>query len=254
MNSTTSEYKQIARNALSGRWPLAVLVSFLAVLLGGSNSSSGSHWNINSSNTNSSFSSLRYSFPWLSGLFVFLASIFVFLVIAAIVLFFIGSAVELGHKQFYINLVNGRDVSVATLFSRFTIIFKAFGLRVVMSVFVFLWSLLLVIPGIIAGYSYSMAPYLMAENPDMGIMEAISESKRLMKGQKLNLFLLQLSFIGWLFLGALTFGIGMLFVVPYMTAAETAFYLELTRPTNAYGNAKDPFYYDGHVVDERDSF
>ncbi|MBE5962210.1 MAG: DUF975 family protein [Lachnospiraceae bacterium] len=259
MNSTTSEYKQTAQAALSGRWPLAVLVSLIATLLGAGlnnsnsgNAASGSRWELNDGG--SSFSGLAHTFPWLNGLFAFLSSIFVFLVIAAIILFIIGAAVELGHSLFYINLLNGKDVSVSTLFSRFDIIGKAFGLRIVMMIFIFLWSLLLFIPGIIAGYSYSMAPYLMAENPDMDIMEAINESRQLMKGQKLNLFILHLSFIGWMLVGALTLGIGFLFITPYFTATETAFYLELTRQNNFHGNGKDSFYYDGHIVNERDSF
>ena len=98
---------------------------------------------------------------------------------------------------------------------------------------IFLWTLLLIIPGIIAAYRYALAPYLMAENPDMGIWEAIDRSKALMQGNKARLFWLQLSFIGWRLLSGLTLGVGALWLCPYMNAADAAFYLEVTGRANA---------------------
>ena len=84
------------------------------------------------------------------------------------------------------------------------------------------------IPGIIAAYRYSMATYIMAENPDMKAMEAIEASKQMMSGNKFRLFCLDLSFIGWDILGMITLGIGMLFVRPYQQAAKAAFYREVS--------------------------
>ena len=101
------------------------------------------------------------------------------------------------------------------------------------SLLTFLWSLLFIVPGIIASYRYALAPYLMAENPDMGVMEAIARSKELMNGSKWRLFCLQLSFIGWSLLCVLTLGIGYLWLAPYQNAAEAAFYLEVTGRTDA---------------------
>ena len=92
---------------------------------------------------------------------------------------------------------------------------------------ILVWLLLFIVPGIIAAYRYSMAPYIMAENPTMTAMEAIEESKRLMANNKWRLFCLQLSFIGWYILAALTAGIGGIFLAPYTKAAYTAFYLDL---------------------------
>lgn len=73
-----------------------------------------------------------------------------------------------------------------------------------------------------------MAPYIMAQNPDIGVMDAIGQSKELMRGHKGRLFWLSLTFIGWVLLSVLTFGIGFLWLNPYMEAAQAAFYLERT--------------------------
>ena len=88
--------------------------------------------------------------------------------------------------------------------------------------------LLLIVPGIIAVYRYALAPYLMAEDPEMGAMEAIEKSKELMKGNKWRLFCLQFSFIGWMLLSSLTFGLGNLALRPYQEAAYAAFYREVS--------------------------
>ena len=96
-----------------------------------------------------------------------------------------------------------------------------------MTIFVVLWSLLLVIPGIIASYSYAMAPYILYENPGMRPMAAIKASKELMRGNKWRLFCLQFSFIGWALLCALTAGIGNLWLHPYQETAQASFYRQI---------------------------
>lgn len=123
----------------------------------------------------------------------------------------------------------------------FNLLFKAFsfsgqnlgifgrtlGLYLLIILFVFLWSLLLIIPGIIASYSYSMAFYLLVDDPDMKVMEAIQKSKEMMKGYKTKLFMLDLSFLGWALLAILTFGIGFLWLTPYMLTSHAIFYDKL---------------------------
>ena len=121
----------------------------------------------------------------------------------------------------------------SSLFSRFCIWGRAFGLWFMTSLLTFLWTLLFIVPGIVASYRYALAPYLMAENPDMGVMEAIARSKELMNGNKWRLFCLDLSFIGWTLLCVLTLGIGCLWLLPYQNAAEAAFYLEVTGRADA---------------------
>lgn len=92
------------------------------------------------------------------------------------------------------------------------------------NLFLTLWTMLFVIPGIVKGYSYSMAHYILADNPELSGIDAINASRKLMKGKKGRLFCLDFSFIGWIILSALTFGILTLWVGPWMDAAHTEFY------------------------------
>lgn len=105
---------------------------------------------------------------------------------------------------------------------------KAFLVPLLQGLFVFLWSLLFVIPGIIMAYAYSMAIYVANDNPELSAMDAIRKSRELMNGHKWDLFVLDLSFIGWIFLCLLTCGIGFFFLAPYIEMAHVEFYRELT--------------------------
>ena len=96
-----------------------------------------------------------------------------------------------------------------------------------MNVFLFLWTLLLVIPGIIKAFSYAMTPFIISEHPEMSANDAIDESRRIMAGHKFDLFYLFLSFIGWFLLGLLSLGIGFFWIIPYVQAAEVAFYNDI---------------------------
>lgn len=91
-------------------------------------------------------------------------------------------------------------------------------------IFVALWSLLLVIPGIVKAYAYSMAPFIQQDSEDKGWKSCMDRSTELMRGRKADLFMLDLSFIGWYILGALCLGIGIFFVVPYHLTARANFY------------------------------
>lgn len=95
------------------------------------------------------------------------------------------------------------------------------------TVFVAIGSIVFVIPGIIFSYSFSMAFYIINDHPEMTAMEALRESRRLMNGHKMQYFLLNLSFIGWMILGAAVFGVGTLWVSAYMSTANAVFYEEL---------------------------
>ena len=104
---------------------------------------------------------------------------------------------------------------------------KSVEANLLISLFTFLWSLLFVIPGIIKSYSYAMTFYIIDENPDIAVEEAIDESKRIMHGNKWRLFCLDLSYIGWIFLCILTFGILYLWITPKMELARYLFYKNL---------------------------
>lgn len=111
---------------------------------------------------------------------------------------------------------------------------KVWGM-LAMYILVFLWTLLLIIPGIIKKYSYSMTPYILHEYPELGASEAIHRSRMMMRGHKFDLFWLQLSFIGWFFLCLLTAGIGFLWLVPYYQTAKAAFYEEVKSEYGIHG-------------------
>ena len=104
-----------------------------------------------------------------------------------------------------------------------------------MSVFIFLWSLLFVIPGIIKAFSYAMTPYILEEHPELTANEAIDHSRAMMKGHKFDLFWLYLSFIGWGILCIFTLGIGLLWLVPYMQTAQSSFYEDVKADYEANG-------------------
>ena len=93
-----------------------------------------------------------------------------------------------------------------------------------MAIFITLWSMLLFFPGIIAAYRYRFAMYNLCENPEMGVMEALNMSKAQTYGFKAQLFLLDLSFLGWIIVGSLCLGVGTLWVTPYMEATNAQFY------------------------------
>lgn len=229
------DFRSIARKSLKGFWGLSVGVTLVASLLGGAGDSSSTVTFQQIVDRSSESDALYFS----DALNAFLASpafkaAMVFFSLVGLLFLLIGGAVELGLNRYSLDLVTRQNPpAFRTLFSRFCIWGKAFGLRIVASLFILLWSLLFIIPGIVASYRYALAPYLMAENPSIGIMEAIQRSKELMRGNKGRLFCLQFSFFGWYLLGALTLGIGTLWVAPYRKTAETAFYLDVTGRTTA---------------------
>lgn len=102
------------------------------------------------------------------------------------------------------------------------------GAMLVVGLYTFLWTLLLIVPGIIKGYSYSMVPYILAEDDTISISEAIAKSQQITYGYKWDLFLLDLSFILWDFAAALTLGLLSFYVIPYQKATWAEYYLELS--------------------------
>ncbi|MEA4912689.1 MAG: DUF975 family protein [Oscillospiraceae bacterium] len=93
-----------------------------------------------------------------------------------------------------------------------------------MDLYIVLWSLLLVVPGIIKALQYCMVPYILAENPNLSTERALELSARMTDGEKGNIFVLALSFIGWYLLGLLACGVGVLFVTPYAEATFAELY------------------------------
>lgn len=130
------------------------------------------------------------------------------------------------------------------LFDGFGMFFKFIWLNMLMGIFVFLWSMLFIIPGIIAAFRYSMAIYIMIDNPEYSALECIRISKEMMQGHKLELFILELSFLGWTLLCLIPF-VGV-YVTPYMETTFANYYNALSgyRPEveyTVYEDYKEPW-------------
>ena len=232
-----ADFRQEARAALQGKWPLAILVGLVAAILGGA-TSGGPEFKINftggSLNANIQYAG-QTIYSWgdgiTPGLRTFLVGGAVYLILAAIVVgvlyFVLGSVVKVGYARFNLDLTAGETPSFETLFSYFPHWKTVAAAQLLQTVYIFLSTLLLVIPGIVAGYSYAMTGYILAEHPELSASETIAQSKAMMEGNRWRLFCLQFSFIGWDILCALTLGIGNLALRPYRHAAEAAFYREL---------------------------
>lgn len=154
-------------------------------------------------------------------------------VVGVIVSIVVTPALSLGLNMIYLGLTEEKNVEVGTLFKGFQFVGKALWLTILIAVFTFLWTLLFYIPGIVKGLSYSMAFYVLAENPEMTAREALRESKEIMHGHKWELFVLQLSFILWMLLVTVTFGIAAIYVVPYQTCTVANFYQKIKRQPQA---------------------
>lgn len=137
---------------------------------------------------------------------------------------------SIGCYWLFLNLSRGERPAVTNVFEPYTkgaVAWKLIGASIVQGIFIFLWTLLLIIPGIIKTLSYSQTFYILKDHPEMGILDAITESRRRMDGLKWKYFLMNLSFIGWAILSLFTFGIGFLFLIPYIYTTQAAFYQHL---------------------------
>ena len=234
------DFRRIARNALTNKWFIAVAVGLVASILGGI-SGGGPEFKVNidgsnismnfnvagqtikSIGTNGGVDSEVGAFILASLPIIIIASLF-----AAVIYFVLGSFIGVGYAKFNLNLVDKKNAAFETLFEYFSHWKTTTVARLLRALYVFLWSLLFIIPGIVAGFSYAMTDYILAEDPELTADEAISQSKSIMMGNKWRFFCLQFSFIGWDILATLAFGIGHLWLTPYKQAAYAAFYREVS--------------------------
>ena len=148
-----------------------------------------------------------------------------------LVLFILALPLTWGFQTLFLGAVRGGEATAKDMFEGYNkeLFSRVLTTTLLYYVYVFLWSLLLLIPGCIKAYSYAMTPYILKDNPEMKNNAAIEESMRMMDGHKLELFLLDLSFIGWALLSFLTCGIGFLWLAPYMSMARVNFYEDLKK-------------------------
>jgi uncharacterized membrane protein len=139
----------------------------------------------------------------------------------------ISGPLMLGYCMLYIGFVRGEEIRLSGLFEGFQQFVNALLAYILQTVFIILWTLLLIIPGIIAAFRYAMTFFILADNPGMEGLTAITRSKELMIGNKWKLFCLGCRFIGWSLLCILTLGIGFLWFIPYLQTSVTIFYEDL---------------------------
>ncbi|MBQ2911318.1 MAG: DUF975 family protein [Clostridia bacterium] len=232
---TSSELRRIALNALRSKWVMAIIMCIIVTFLGGVNSE-GIEFKINFEANHPNFgvylgdhtiySSHHGFIP--EGLGIIAGGFAVLAIFYAILRFMLGSIAGIGYARFNLDLVNNTNPNYGSLLRYFPYWKSAICTAIAKALRIFLWTLLFVIPGIVASYSYAMTNYILAETPNIKESEAIEISKVLMQGNKWRLFCLRLSFIGWDILAAFTLGIANIFIVPYKQAAEAAFYMDIT--------------------------
>lgn len=234
-----ADFRKIARDSLKGKWVIAIVACVIASMLGGvggSNSGIEFEYKDGVASVNfEMFDQVIYStdenaMTWLDDFFGAFAAYAVGVgIIMTVFLFVLGSIIALGYSRFNLDLVDGvKEPAIGTLFGYFSHWKNAVCTRLLQTLYISLWSLLFIIPGFVASYSYAMTEYILAEHPELSASEALARSKEMMQGNRWRLFCLELSFIGWSILASLTFGIGNLWLTPYRQAARAAFYREVS--------------------------
>ncbi|MDE6474131.1 MAG: DUF975 family protein [Clostridia bacterium] len=176
--------------------------------------------------------------------------------VGAVVGLIIMGPITLGASIIALNVARGKDAELGMLFKGFNDFTRSLVLYITNNILIALWTLLFFIPGIIKTFSYSMSYYILIDNPNLTANEARKKSMEMMKGNKWRLFCLQFSFIGWLLLSLLTFGILMFWVAPYMEVARAKFYMSLLPEEEVQDRVVDNGYVDidGDLNSQVDAF
>lgn len=218
-------------------WKLVLVSLILSAITGGA-TSAGRNGVKNSQSASTGNMDVSGVLSGINPMAVMVASIavLVILLLAFAIRIFALNVLVVGCKGFFSQSMTG-EPEFGTLGNGFTCNYwncvKTCFLR---DLFVGLWSLLFVIPGIVKSYEYRMVPYLLAEHPEMSSSEVFAQSKQMMNGNKWAAFVLDLSFIGWALLGAITMGLVFIFwTSPYMNATDAALYHRLSGQ-DSYGN------------------
>lgn len=159
----------------------------------------------------------------------------------SIAIAFMSSVVATGYVSYCLNISRRLKAGVGEMFDVFGLFFKVLWLQILIGLFTMLWSLLLIVPGIIASYRYSMALFILLDDPNKSAMQCIAESKQMMDGYKAKLFVMDLSFIGWALLSVIPFVV--LYTTPYMQIARANFYRFVSGNSLAPASA---FYWENH--------
>lgn len=225
---TRRDLKTRAKAVLRTSYWKAFVISLIIGIAGG-NGGPSFNWNTGSSDFGSSSDIFNSGDITAYIILAIVLSIIGFIVVLALAFrIFLGYHLEIGGRKYFVQAqqdnVDMNYIGVAFNRANYWDIIKSMLWR---AVFNFLWYLLLIIPGIVKAYAYSMVPYILADNPNIGYKRALKLSMDMTYGHKFSIFVLSLSFIGWILLGVLALFIGVLFVMPYINATFAELYLVL---------------------------
>ena len=223
---TISEVKELGKRAFKANYWYCVLAAFLMSLFAGSR--------FTASNSQAQNTDLQNQFNSMTPeqqravAAALLGGAAVALLIGLAIKIFLANPVNVGGCAFFTSNAENAPAPFGLMKTGFQNYGHTFMTLLLRDVYLMLWCLLLLIPGIIKAYSYRMVPYILADNPDMPANEVITRSREMMDGNKWQAFVLDLSFLGWVLLGILTLGLGLLFwSAPYMQSTYAALYLKL---------------------------
>ncbi len=234
MSWTRAELKIRAKAAVKMYYWKMVLVALILSMIGGGASGVGSR----SASDNSAGSGASSMFEGINMQVAMIAVIIVLVVvvIALALSVFVFNVLEVGCRGFFSRSMT-EDPELGLIADGFTQNYwNCVKTQFLKSLFIGLWSLLFVIPGVIKAYEYRMVPYLLAEHPEMSSGEIFARSKEMMQGNKWDTFVLDISFVGWVLLSGITLGILYIFWVgPYIAATDAALYHRISGK-DTYGN------------------
>ena len=251
---TASDHRLAARNALKGNWMWAALTTLVAGLLGGISGTGSASTEFQFNETDISIgqmdevvrNALAEYLPIIGGAAVIGLAI-------GIIFLMLGSVVGLGYRRYTLSLIDGEPAEFKMLFSQFHRLWPAVRMNLLMTAVLVLpvipvvllvvsgWGLaiILMIAYLVAvfyvSFGWSVAQFVMLEDENCGAREALGRSWNLMDGKRMDYFFLGLSFIGWMILSLFTFGIGSLFLTPYMQVAYASFYREMKPKPGTHG-------------------
>ncbi|RKD27080.1 hypothetical protein BEP19_00460 [Ammoniphilus oxalaticus] len=213
MNLRISEIKSESKSSLKGNWGLVVLLTFILFLL-------------------------NFVIPTIIEVFMSGGVIewldqeerSIGVDVVSIIISIALIPFDIGVSWFFLSLIRKKDPRISDVFSIYKdgkTSFKMIGASILQVIYLFLWSLLLIVPGIIKGLAYSQTFFILRDHPDYKVTEAITESRKMMNGYKWKYFLLWLSFVGWGILCLFTLGIGFLWLIPYISASVAIFYNQI---------------------------
>lgn len=249
---TRADLKQKAKATLKVNYWIAFVVALILVIVqGGATNDGNSEYRVNREHMGSSYDeytienfkmqmddsiddlkaelSKYTSMEFTTVAALIIAAIFIAMLVSILVRVLLFNQLVVGCQRFFVTSAiephrNMRHLGISFRDGNYWSVAKTMFIK---DLYLFLWTLLLIIPGLIKMYSYRLVPYILADNPKLSPNEAITLSRQMMHGEKWNTFVLDLSFIGWYLLGALTCGVGILFVNPYTYSTRAQLYLVL---------------------------